>query len=242
VTQDTQTAVEERCVECKSELPAPGARKCAKCGSWQDTTSRCPTCLRTIPKDAEFCNECKLYRKGLLRKINVSQTFLLVLTAMVTVLTFIITQSSTVFHRHSETEFKVTGANDILVHLKVWNNGREPSTLLSYRLKFRGLPLKDIALFPTEAGQGRIVMPPGNPVELVLEPYDKLTTTCNPSYDQPCVREELLKRLAGSSVTLEMQVEESGHFWNLFTTHPFRHTQSDTFSGRIIYQFLEKMP
>lgn len=242
MAEDPQPSDENRCIECKSELPAPGATKCTKCGSWQEKDYRCSTCRRTIPRNADFCNECKSYQKGLRSYFNVSSTFLSLITALFAVMSIIVTQGSAVFDRHSQTEFKVTGANDLLVHLKVWNNGREPSTLLGYELMFGVLPIKKMALFPKDAQEGRIIILPGKPVEVVLEPYAKLTTTCRVAYDQPCRREELLKKLGSASVTLEMEVEESGHFWNLISTHPFRHTQRDTFSGNIIYQFMEKTP
>jgi len=243
MAQDTPLAVEEnRCVECKKDLPAPGTRQCTACHSWQPPCERCSTCARTIPSEAEFCNECKSFQKGLRRYFNLSSTVLALIAALISVLSVLITQGAAVFHKHSQTVFKVTGANDILVHLKVWNNGSEPSTLLSYRLKFGELPIEAIPLYPKDAQEGRIILLPGKPVEVILEPYEKLMTTCRPGYDQPCRRAALLTQLNRTSVTLEMDVEESGHVWNLFTTRPYRLTEEDTFPGNIIYQFVEKTP
>jgi len=172
------------------------------------------------------------------RYFNVSTTALALLTALFSVLSIIISQGSAVLHRHSETEFKVTGAQGSKIYLKVWNNGGEASTLLSYRLKFAEFPIRDVDLFPEHAQERRYIIPSGRPIEVALEAYGRLKGTCRPAYPQPCEPTNVLQGLGGRYVTLEVEIEESGHLWNLISTHPYRRTQSDAFSGNTIGEFI----
>jgi hypothetical protein len=173
------------------------------------------------------------------RYFNVSSTVLSLFTALLAILSVLITQGSAVLHRHSQTEFKVTGALGPQIHLKVWNNGREPAALLSYRLKFDSLPLKTADLTSKDVQNGRNIILPGKPVEVVLESH-KLEKMCDSTDTRSCSDATILTQLQRANLTMEIEIEESGHYWNLLSAQPFRHWQPDTFSGSIVSEFLKE--
>jgi hypothetical protein len=119
--------------------------------------------------------------------------------------------------RHSHTMLKVTGASDSQVYLKIWNTGRKPSALLSYRLKFDQLskgkeitlqqPIEDVLSDSTS-----VIAPGKEPITIKLGRPRLVDLSDNQHQAQ--YSEEELRTLRGKEfgsvpVTLEIDVEES---------------------------------
>ena len=128
----------KKCVVCGSEVSRDEKASCPVCHFNPDGMT-CNNCKKRIPMKAVFCNECKTYQ-GVRQYFNIAATVLSLMLASFAVINGVYLAATYLSDRNSHTRLKVTGAEQNLIYLKVWNTGRKPSTLVTYRLKFDGLP------------------------------------------------------------------------------------------------------
>jgi predicted nucleic acid-binding Zn ribbon protein len=241
------------CVGCGDTI-APKARICKGCKTPQGDLQRCAVCAQWIPKRAKRCNGCGTYRDRR-RFFPFSQTVLALLIALLSVLSTLLPVAINFLRRDSSTSYKLTASDEKNLYIKVWNQGRKPSILLNYRLRF-------VPLFPTKAAVPLLTT---RPIQLHL---DSATDTANvieadasskvsltPDADLVVPKpgrngvykkdqiQRLLTRsvLAGQLLRLEIDVEESDDpsngFWPFSGPRSF-HTRSEIIPAARIYPFI----
>lgn len=131
------------CVACGNELP-DSTSACADCASSRQVRT-CEICAEPLPLKAKRCNKCGSY-EGIRRHVPFWGSFLLVVSTIVTLISATYSAVVYVADRNSDTQFKVTSADESRIHLRVWNSGRKPSTLTSFRLVFDAQPAKELML------------------------------------------------------------------------------------------------
>jgi hypothetical protein len=156
--------------------------------------------------------------------------------AFIGVISAVIPAGSYFLERNSHTRFKVTSADDLHIYLKAWNTGRQPSTLVGYRLRFQNqLPIKDVTLqLRADDVVGAMnVIAPGKPVKIGLTMTGPESLEIVPTADEAQnTKDKIAKVLGSQPVVLEIDVEESddprGGFCNYIKPRKC-HTRSDTF-------------
>lgn len=216
------------CQTCKADLPKPGATFCRECYSWQ--VPKCDVCQQQLPEGAKRCNGCGTYKKGFLSHLPLSQDVLTLLVALVAVISPLITGVLYSYDRQSHTKFRVGGADDKHVYVKVWNTGRQPSKLLGYHLSLKNTGLHDetveLDLSDEDRKHGNDVIALGQPVTIGLVSADP-NWLPNPGHTEGFTSDEF-KKYDGKPASLNIDVEES--WWT--------RTRSDDFSVRQIRAFL----
>jgi len=160
-----------KCIACGDELLPDGT--CGSCGSSQ-AKDFCKTCGKAMPANARRCNACNSYKAWRWLPIatniaSISGGTVLVGSAVVSVVLYFSGSCS-------NTHFKV-GRSDVAkpgqeapIYVKVWNTGRNPSTLVGYHLVFDNSPGKEttLALPPSDSTEAKDVIASGPPVVLQL--------------------------------------------------------------------------
>jgi hypothetical protein len=198
------------CNACGSIL-LDGAELCKECKFWQN--NRCVTCQQSLPPGAERCNGCNTYQTGLLKRIPFSQNVLALIVALVAVISPAVTALLYLFDRPSNTTIKVSGADDKGIYVKVWNTGKQPSTLLGYHLRFGGqfpIPDMELGLSNSDSQMGKNVVSSATPVTLTLVPTDQ-TWLPKPDHAEGYTSREF-EPFKNKEITLVIDVEESRTF------------------------------
>jgi hypothetical protein len=114
----------------------------------------------------------------------------------------------------SHTRFVVNNSDPKFIHLKVWNTGHNWSTLVGYRVRFPG----ELMVESTELSLATpdTIIEPQDAAHLVDLTVGKLTRSCNPATKRRYLKTEietvLRERSRALIVTVEVDVQESGHF------------------------------
>jgi len=232
------TSPEEKpCIECAKLIPRR-ATLCTFCKSAQVGTP-CKTCQERIRYGSKRCNVCESYQDWR-RHFSVSQAALALLIALFAVIANLFTAGSYLAGRESNTTFKVSSNDSKFLYLKVWNTGQKPSTLTGFRLKFSDhLPIENATL---DLAADDAVIVPGNPIKIAVTVKELALTLLKVGgkerHGKPEVKALIDKQDQGPiMLTLEVDVEESGHLWNP-TSRPFVATRKDTFSADRISKFI----
>jgi predicted nucleic acid-binding Zn ribbon protein len=251
------------CSACGKNI-LKGATICAHCKfPLGKEVSGCINCGKLIPLGAPFCSECQLYTTGK-RHFSAVAIPVALLAGIIGVVSAVLPAVSYFLERDSHTRFKVTSSDKDHVVLKAWNTGRKPSTLLSYRLIFNGLPDKEMTLDLSHSDklEAKNVIAPGAPVRIALtNPLPAMIPESRrgKQYLASEIDELRKKPLSDLTMTLEIDVEESndpvgsgylwvpvapggltgGVSWNLLWPRLF-HTRSDAFPGDRIQEFIEQ--
>lgn len=226
----------KKCVACDNEIPAD-AITCPVCGLSSIGTD-CKNCGKRIPAGAAFCTKCNLYQNKR-KHLHVFDTVFRLILAFFAVLSGVFSAAAYLYDRNSDTRFWVTNADANVVHLKVLNTGRKPSRLVGYRLKFIGPRLiSDSTLYQVE---GDNVIGIGAPVTVGLS-LDELSRSRKlidnkQRYLKTDVKNLLAKDGEIWLVRVEVDIEESGHFWEPFSS-PFVVQRSDTVPATQLAKFI----
>jgi hypothetical protein len=114
----------------------------------------------------------------------------------------------------SHTRFVVNNSDPKFIHLKVWNTGHTWSTLVGYRVRFPG----ELMVESTELTLATpdTIIEPQDAAHLVDLTVGKFTRRCNPATKRRYLKTDIEKVLRERSrtliVTVEIDVQESGHF------------------------------
>lgn len=195
------------CKACYAKL-TDGVLFCKVCNSWQG--KQCVSCNRWLPVDAKRCDECEMYQQGLRRVFRLSETTLALITALIAVISPVVTVALFLHDRPSNARFAVSGADDRHIYIKVWNTGRQSCTLVGYHLKLAGeFPIDDVELDLTDEDrkEEKDVVTSTTPVTIALVPSNPnwLPRPDHPEGYTPDDFHQYEDRL----VTLEIDVEES---------------------------------
>jgi hypothetical protein len=214
MTKSAPEAMKKRCVVCDNEIPRNEKKECPVCSCKPDG-KECTNCKRWIPLGASFCSRCMLYG-GLRRHFNMAATALSLVIALFAVIRGFYLTGAYLSDRNSHTRFKVTGSDQSHVYLRIWNTGRKPSALLSYRLKFADLPAaKELTLQQFNEDEKKatnLIVPGKDPVSIALGlPLREELPAAQQSkqYTSDELRTLRQKPLNEISVILEIDVEES---------------------------------
>jgi hypothetical protein len=231
------------CAACGEEI-SNLAFPCKHCGE-----RFCVVCGHDIPPFAPYCKECKSYQSGVRRFFSLSNTTIAWVTAFFAVISTIVSAGSHILDRESETGFKVTGANDGSIHIRAWNSGRKPSTLLNYQLEIdKTSPevLEDKLILtpnsqnenqPAQQVEKRIIILQGRSRQIDLAAVKALTTTaCTSSDDKSCIQ-RIRDQLNRRTFTLSIQVQESGRWWKLWGPTPVDTKKDREVPGDVIEDF-----
>lgn len=225
----------KKCVACDNEIPAC-EKVCPICRSPANGTE-CKNCWKRIPEGALFCTKCNEYQSK--RKyLQASTTGFTLVLAFFAVFSGVFSAGTYVSDRNSDTKVMVTSADSKVLHLKVWNTGRKPSRLVDYRLKFPSeLMVENTAL---DQAEGDAVIEPGRPVSVSLT-VKELSRSLKPGGKEHFTKDDIKSFLdkSGRLVTsqLEVDVEESGHLWQL-SSQPFVIQRSDTLPTDRMKEFI----
>ena len=225
----------KKCVACDNEIARELKDTCPVCEKPPDG-KRCQTCQKRIPKDAKMCSICRAYQPGWRVVSNLAAV--LPVAAIVALVSGIYSAGTYLNDRNSNTRFMVTSADATDLHLMVWNTGKKPSRLTRFQLRFFGQPgIEDATLYLDD---GDAVIEPGNPVKVGLS-IKQLSRSLKPrSTDEHFTKKEIeswLKNHGQAMIEVEVEIEESGHLWNL-TDHPFVQPQRDKLTAGQMSEFI----
>jgi hypothetical protein len=203
----------------------------------------CVNCGKLIPTGAKACATCKAYQPWW--RILPNLAVFLQAVAIVTLAEGAVSAWNYVADRNSHTRFKVTSADENHIYLRVWNTGRQPSTLVGYHLHFDGkVPLKDseLDLAEDDRREANSVIAPGAPTKISLTTSNMESLRAPPILvPEQNTKEALGKRLSSQLVVLKIDVEESDDPaegpWHWGAPRPF-HTRCDTFRVDRIKPFI----
>ena len=225
------------CIVCGDDLLPDGT--CGNCGSSQEKDF-CETCRKAMPAGAKHCNACNSYKKWrrhlpIVSAIaSMSGGSVLVASAVVSVFLFFYKSCSDTHFRVGRSETASVGA-EAPIYVKVWNTGREPSTLVGYHLLFDNVCGKEttLALTPSDSTEAKNVIASGAPVviKLTTPPRDQLPKSLRDiQYQKSDV--EPLDWQHTHPMTLIIDVQESYN-------HPGRHHPlKDQFLSERIASFI----
>ncbi len=207
------TERKKKCVVCDCEM-LEGDEICTACEFGQ-AARQCVNCRKRIPADAKVCAICKAYQRWWRMLSEFASAVPII--AIIALASGIYTASSYLSDRNSHTVLKVTGADQNMIYMNVWNTGRKPSALVGFRLKFDQLsatkettlqqPLKDV----TEQASN-VIVPYAAPVTITLG-LPRQSDLSNAQRAKQYSKDELStlsnKELGKLAMTLEVDVEES---------------------------------
>lgn len=235
MSEPGNTPPKRKCIACGYDLEDPS--QCGVCHSYQDL-KLCAVCKKAMPEKAERCNSCTAFQgpKKNLLFYAVAVTFI---SGIFTLISTGFTGLSYLVDRNSDTKFKATSNDTKVLHLKVWNTGRKPSRIVRYRLRFpRQLMLDDATL---DQADGDAVIQPGNPVNVGVTVKEFVRSLRPGSKDDRYTKEEIKALLSDPKqpliLQMEIDVEESGHLWNL-SDHPFVVPKTDKVSADRVKDFI----
>jgi hypothetical protein len=161
------------------------------------------------------------------------------MVALCAVISNMFTAGSYLSDHESRTSFKVTSIDAKVLHLKVWNTGRKPSRLVGYRLRFFGqLMIEDSTL---DQADGDAVIQPGSSMNVGVTVKELLRSRLRPGGEERHTKNDVKAQLREHKQPLmlqvEVDVEESGHLWNL-TDQPFVVTKIDRVSADRVKDFI----
>jgi hypothetical protein len=120
-------------------------------------------------EEAKRCNACGTFQRGLRSYLPFSQTVLTLLVALIAVTSPAITGVLYLRDYYSNTKFTVAGADNLRISVKVWNTGRQPSTVTGCRFLPNGslpITLPELDLAPEDRKDGKNVIVSREPVTL----------------------------------------------------------------------------
>ena len=231
----------EACLVCGEPLRSPRPAKCKFCNSAQGPP--CVACGERLLDKSIRCNDCDTYQnlwslENLWPLRLPPSTAFSILAKIITVLSILVPAWLWVYERNSDTEFKVTGAHHDQIYLKVWNTGRNPSTLTGFRLSFDRLPKEKMLVVDLDAGdklQAKNVIQPGQFVTLVLKQpiQESLSSEMQAAQYTPAEVKALLEqKKTWEPLTFAVDVQESN---DRDGTHE---TRTDHFPRERISDFL----
>jgi hypothetical protein len=195
-----------------------------------------------IPKKAKHCNECKSFQDW--RRILLFYSLPIgFLAALFPVLSGGFSGLAYLHDRNSDTKLKVTTSDDARIYVMVWNTGRKPSTLVSYRLIFDQMPRREFLFELSDKDQPVTanVIVPGNPIKigLSLVAAESIPTSAQGrQYTDQNRRDLLHSNWTERPLTLEIDVEESDDPCTFCFSPRLHHTRSDHFPANRIEKFL----
>lgn len=225
----------KKCFGCGVEI-LRDAETCTVCLSVQ-APNFCVECRNRIPAKANLCTICKSFQPWW--RIFPKVTAALPVAAFLAMLSGIYSVATYLSDRNSDTRFMVASADANLLHLKVWNSGKKPSRLIRYRLKFSGNRMIEDAIL--DQAEGDAVIPFGVPVNVGLS-VKELARSVKPGSNERYTKDEIASSLSDDkslavTVEVEVDVEESGHLWQLIS-RPFVVPRSDPLQARSIKEFI----
>lgn len=237
-------AVPRKCKACDRAYPETKT-VCPACRFPAPWNEPCVICKSPIPEGAKLCNECQSYQGRLRRHFPISGTALALLGSIITVfVTAVVPATSYLLNLESRTRFKVTSADNLALHLTVWNTGQKPSVLIGCRLNFGKLPIEDVALLLADekAAKAKSLIQHGDPV-LVRATVEELNLRKRGRREN-YTREDIVRLLADNPdepLTLNLDVEESNDSadsWQFVLLGRDVHTRKDTFPVHTASQFI----
>jgi len=192
---------------------------------------KCVICREPVPELAKKC-KCGAYTSKFWRGFFFVATVLVVPGAIVALASGVMPAYFYVSDYNSHTHFKVAGADENNVFLKVWNTGHKPSALLHYHLIFDAIKdrTKEITLEVGHEDKGADVVTSGNPVQIALTtPAGRPATEYTPDEVKELIGKQ---QLADIGMTLKVDVEESN-------SKPGGETRSDQFPADRIREFVK---
>lgn len=131
------------CNACKSKLE-PNATFCKACSSWQGTP--CAFCGHRLPDGAKRCNKCETFQSGWRSVFTVSQTVLVLLIALISLISPTISGIFWALSYNSSTSAIITSFDTNAASIYLWNTGRKPSRVERCFLDFGKLPYQRMEL------------------------------------------------------------------------------------------------
>jgi hypothetical protein len=220
-----------KCVICEREI-SKGTVECPHCKASQESTF-CKVCYAKIPKLAKRCEHCHEYQFFWRRVVDIPQTTYTTLTALIAVIGLVITPASNYFNRHSNTKIAFVNADPDYIRADIFNSGRSSSIVRKASLQFPGVPIQAarLSLVLDEKGNVQRIVRAGGDVRLKLQvPGLQWADSAKGAN-----RGDVLKKINGSEVVLDIDIEES--------TGPPAVPHTDTFPGYEIARLIEhKLP
>lgn len=195
------------CTECGRMIPAK-TMKCKGCGAGQE--KKCIECGAVLLPGTRYCTNCKTYQ-DFRRYLVAARDFIvawkeifLTVSALLALLTLLGFKYCQKPPGPSNTSFKVIGATESLVILRVSNNGGGESTLTRFVLEFSDLPLENASL-ELLGEDKRLNAIPAGAVTLRLRVPGLATTLKN----DPCAKETIRSSIGSQGAKLYVYVRES---------------------------------
>jgi uncharacterized protein YneF (UPF0154 family) len=153
------------------------------------------------------------------RHLPFSSKMLAILVSVFTIIGGLFAAGTYLADRHSYTSFRVNGSDSKVIRATVWNSGSKPSSILVGHLKFPAeLAIEDATLtLDVDNDNKTSVVAPGKPMNVSLE-VEELLRKINTSRQQTLEEIEGILHLPREKplvVEVAIDVEESGHLWNL---------------------------
>jgi predicted nucleic acid-binding Zn ribbon protein len=146
------------CVSCGLPIP-PGAVRCKECKAYQKGRT-CESCGASLPADARRCSECKKIQ-GWLSFAPQSEMALALILSIISVLSAVLPALYKAWNHRSRSYIRILGpaADGKSLLIAVGNDGSRPAVVQSLAMEFDGIRLENVPAMEILNREAQLILP-----------------------------------------------------------------------------------